>query len=113
VRADHGLPADETRDVYPAEAGHLADGLADDDDGAAPGADCAVAAGSADPSGRRVHGVAPVSVRPDPRQGVNFGPWRASFPLVCSRCFMPQTGQASRALRSVAWLWGCTSIEKC
>jgi hypothetical protein len=100
--------------VDPAEAGDFADGLADDDDGAAPGAGHAVPAGSADAGGCRVHGVAPVSARPDPRQGVNLGPWRASFPLVRSFCVRPQTGQAaSRALRSAGWSLDVPRLEIC
>jgi hypothetical protein len=58
------------------------------------------------------HGAVPVSAMPDPRQGVNFGPWRASFPLVRSFCFMLQTGQASRALRSAGWALAVPRLEK-
>src|SRR4029453_10133856 len=74
-----GEPVDDVVQVHPdAEADDVGAGA---DESLADGADrFASGAHDAAPGELGSHDAAAVMAIPDPRQGVNFGPWRVSFP---------------------------------
>ena len=97
--------------MYPAEAGDFADRLADDDDGAAPGADHAVAAGSADAGGCRAHGVAPVTRQAGSAAGGELRAVAGEFPVGAKSLFHAADGAGLARVTVRRLAPGCTSIR--